>query len=167
MSEPVAVVDARGRPLGRATRRTAHAKGLLHRSVHVLLFDGRGRLFVQRRALSKELYPGKFAVSASGHVRFGENVRQAAARELAEELGVRGVKLVRIATILYSGPEENELCTYFKAVLPQGARLSPNRKELIPRDSRFLTWRQAAALGVRNIAPSLAMALSLHRKGRI
>ncbi|MEM3030557.1 MAG: NUDIX domain-containing protein [Candidatus Micrarchaeia archaeon] len=167
MAEVVAVVDERGRAVGRAARRTAHKKRLLHRSAHVLLFDSAGRLFVQRRALSKDLYPGKFAASASGHVRLGEGVRQAAARELAEELGLRGLKLIRIATILSSTPEENELCTYFKAVLPEGARASPNRKELILRDSRFLSWRQAAALNREKIAPSLAIALSLRRQGRV
>jgi len=167
VSEVVEVLDRRWKAIGRATRPAAHAKRLLHRSVHILLFDSLGRLFVQRRSLSKDLYPGKYAASASGHVRAGEPIRQAAARELSEELGLKGIRLTHIATLPSITPEERELCTYFRASLPKNASLRLNRKELIPEDSRFLSWKQAGAIAGRRRAPSLSIALRLHRQGRV
>ncbi len=41
------VVDERAEPVGRATRREVHARGLWHRAVHVHVFDSAGRVFLQ------------------------------------------------------------------------------------------------------------------------
>ena len=83
------IVDARNRVVGRARRADAHARGLRHRSVHVLLHDGAGRLFVQKRSASKDTNPGLWDTSAAGHVDAGETPLAAARRELDEELGIR------------------------------------------------------------------------------
>ena len=40
------VLDERGRVVGRATRRACHSNpALMHQAVHVLVFDGQGRLW--------------------------------------------------------------------------------------------------------------------------
>ena len=83
------VVDADNRVVGRAPRDVAHRDGLLHRSVHLLLLDGAGRVFVQRRSDTKDTNPGLWDSSAAGHVDSGESPLAAAVRELREELGVR------------------------------------------------------------------------------
>ncbi|WP_372450545.1 NUDIX domain-containing protein [Streptomyces tagetis] len=51
--------------------------------------DGRGRVLVLRRAGHLARYPGRHEVGVGGAVRVGESYEEAAARELAEELGVR------------------------------------------------------------------------------
>ena len=84
------IVDGSNRVIGRAPRDVVHREGRLHRSVHVLLLDGRGRVFVQRRSLAKDTNPGLWDTSAAGHVDSGEGCLEAARRELHEELGVRG-----------------------------------------------------------------------------
>jgi 8-oxo-dGTP pyrophosphatase MutT (NUDIX family) len=86
--EEVDVVDAHDNVVGKAKREEAHRKGLLHRVVFVMLFDADGRLYVQQRSLKKDLYPGFFEGSLSGHVLSGESFQEAAERELHEELGV-------------------------------------------------------------------------------
>ncbi|MCX6708281.1 MAG: NUDIX domain-containing protein [Candidatus Woesearchaeota archaeon] len=86
--EEVDVVDAHDNVVGKAKREEAHRKGLLHRVVFVMLFDADGRLYVQQRSLKKDLYPGFFEGSLSGHVLSGESYMEAAERELHEELGV-------------------------------------------------------------------------------
>ena len=83
------VVDADNRVVGRAPRDVAHRDGLMHRSVHLLLLDGAGRVFVQRRSDTKDTNPGLWDSSAAGHVDSGESPLAAAVRELREELGVR------------------------------------------------------------------------------
>lgn len=83
------VVDAEDRVVGRAPRAEVHAKGLWHRAVHVLLFDRAGRVFLQKRSMRKDLSPGCWDSSCSGHLDSGEAYDAAAVRELEEELGLR------------------------------------------------------------------------------
>ena len=81
------VVNERDEAVGRASRREVHARGLRHRAVHVLVFDRAGRLFLQKRSMKKDMSPGKWDSSSSGHLDAGEDYDAAAARELGEELG--------------------------------------------------------------------------------
>lgn len=83
------VVNERDEVVGRASRREVHARRLRHRAVHVLVFDRAGRLFLQKRSMKKDLSPGKWDSSSSGHLDAGEDYDAAAVRELGEELGWR------------------------------------------------------------------------------
>lgn len=83
------VVNARDEVVRRATRREVHALGLWHRAVHVLVFDAAGRLFLQKRSLQKDMSPGMWDSSCSGHLDAGEDYDAAAVRELGEEIGIR------------------------------------------------------------------------------
>jgi isopentenyldiphosphate isomerase len=82
------VVNGRDEPIGCATRREVHARGLLHRAVHVLVDDGGGKIFLQKRSMKKDTSPGRWDSSSSGHVDAGEGYDTAAVRELGEELGL-------------------------------------------------------------------------------
>ncbi|MCH8156700.1 MAG: NUDIX domain-containing protein [Nitrospinae bacterium] len=82
------VVDADDRVIGRASRREVHANGLMHRSVHILVFNSRGELFLQKRSPDKDENPGLWDTSAAGHVDSGEDYPASAQRELQEELGL-------------------------------------------------------------------------------
>jgi isopentenyl-diphosphate delta-isomerase len=82
------VVNERDEPVSRALRQEVHARGLLHRAVHVLVFDQHGRVFLQKRSMLKDTSPGLWDSSCSGHLDAGEEYDAAAIRELAEELGL-------------------------------------------------------------------------------
>lgn len=82
------VVDEDDNVVGYAPRSECHDKGLIHRSVYVIVINDRGEIFIQKRSLKKDLYPGYYACSASGHVEYGESYEEAARRELLEELGI-------------------------------------------------------------------------------
>jgi 8-oxo-dGTP pyrophosphatase MutT (NUDIX family) len=82
------VVNERDEVVGRATRREVHATGLWHRAVHILVFDAGGRVFLQKRSMLKDLSPGLWDSSCSGHLDAGEGYDAAAVRELGEEIGV-------------------------------------------------------------------------------
>ena len=82
------VVDEQDRVIGAAPRREVHARGLLHRAVHALVFDPSGRLLLQRRSATKDTFPNRWAASASGHVDRDEDYDTAMVRELGEEIGV-------------------------------------------------------------------------------
>jgi isopentenyldiphosphate isomerase len=82
------VVNEHDETVGRATRREVHARGLWHRAVHVLVFDATGRVFLQKRSMAKDLSPGLWDSSCSGHLDSGEDYDAAASRELGEEIGI-------------------------------------------------------------------------------
>ncbi|HWD94704.1 MAG TPA: NUDIX domain-containing protein [Verrucomicrobiae bacterium] len=83
------VVDERDEVIGRKPRSEVHRLGLLHRAVHVLVFNARGQIFLQKRSMKKDRQPGLWDSSASGHVDSGEDYDTTAVREVGEEIGLR------------------------------------------------------------------------------
>ncbi|MEX0331957.1 MAG: NUDIX domain-containing protein [Puniceicoccaceae bacterium] len=93
------VVDNADRVVGVARRADVHAKGLLHRAVHILVLRKDGAIFLQQRSMEKDSHPGKWDSSASGHLDSGEGYAEAAVRELREELGVEVDDLIEIGRL--------------------------------------------------------------------
>src|SRR5436853_3949962 len=88
MSEEIFdVVNERDEVIGQERRSEVHRLGLQHRAVHVLVFNGRGEVFLQKRSMNKDTFPGAWDSSASGHLNTGETYDACAVRELREELG--------------------------------------------------------------------------------
>ena len=83
------VVNDRDEVVGQKTRREVHALCLLHRAVHVLVFNSCGDLFHQKRSMKKDCFPGAWDSSASGHLDTGESYDACAVRELREEIGLQ------------------------------------------------------------------------------
>ena len=83
------VVDENDNIIAVRTRGEIHAECLMHRAVHILVFNSAGELFLQKRSLSKDEQPGKWDSSAAGHVDSGESYDDCARREIAEELGIK------------------------------------------------------------------------------
>lgn len=83
------VVDEHDRVTGQATRAEVHAGKLLHRAVHLFVYNKRGDLLLQKRSLLKDACPGLWDSSVSGHLNAGEDYPLAAVRELDEEMGIR------------------------------------------------------------------------------
>lgn len=93
MEEIFDVVDLADRVVGQAPRSQVHRERLLHRAVHVFLFNGKGEVFLQKRSAKKDMHPLHWDSSASGHLDAGENYHTAVYRECREELGVQGIRL--------------------------------------------------------------------------
>ena len=91
--EQVVIVDRENRPVGVAARWEMRAGGLPHRATYILIFNAAGELHVQRRTMTKDVYPGYLDPAAGGVVLAGESYEESAERELAEEMGIRGVAL--------------------------------------------------------------------------
>ncbi|MBI2813324.1 MAG: NUDIX domain-containing protein [Opitutae bacterium] len=83
------VVDESDRVTGQLPRREVHRLKLRHRAVHMLVVNRAGRMFLHKRSLRKDLFPGVWDSSAAGHVGAGEDYDGTALRELAEEIGCR------------------------------------------------------------------------------
>ena len=82
------VVNDRDEVIDRQPRREVHRLGLKHRATHVLVFNSRGEVFLQKRSMKKDRQPGVWDSSASGHVDSGEDYDTCAVRELREEIGL-------------------------------------------------------------------------------
>ena len=82
------VVDEHDRVIDQKPRGVVHREKLLHRAIHIFVFNKRGELFLQRRSRWKDAHPRRWDSSAAGHVNAGDDYDTTAPRELQEELGV-------------------------------------------------------------------------------
>ena len=82
------VVNDRNDVIGTAPRGEVHAKKLLHRAVHIFVFNKHGELWLQQRSHLKDVHPLAWDSSAAGHLDSGETYSASASRELKEEIGI-------------------------------------------------------------------------------
>lgn len=146
------VVDQEGRVLRLARREECHSDpSLLHRVVHVLVFDRAGRLYLQLRSRRKDIQPGKWDTSVGGHLRPGETEFEAAQRELAEELGIQGAPLEFLYQYIMRSPVETEWVATYKTVWEGEIRPDPGEIE----NGRFWSGEEIrAALGRGGFTPN-------------
>lgn len=102
------VVNERDEVIAPQPRSEVHRLGLRHRAVHVLVFNARGDIFLQKRSLKKDRQPGVWDSSASGHLASGENYDAAAVRELHEELGCEPARPLERLFKLDAGEETDQ-----------------------------------------------------------
>lgn len=93
--EAVDIVNKNGEVIGKATRSQVYKEGLLHPAVSIIVVNKKGQIFIQRRS-PKKILPLYWDISASEHVKSGEDYKSAALRGLEEELSiVASIKLLR------------------------------------------------------------------------
>jgi len=145
--ENVVLVDDDDNEIGVAPKSTVHTDSTpLHRAFSVFLFNPRGELLLQRRALTKKTWPGVWSNSCCGHPRPGEAYIEAARRRLAEELGITDVELKPgIPSFRYraelDGVVENEICPVFLGYSSQEP--IPNSQEVA--EVSWIDWEEFIA----------------------
>ena len=127
--EKLEVVDEDGNVIGLAARAELHRDpSLIHRVVHVLLFNRSGELLLQKRSMKKDTAPGKWDTSVGGHISPGEDDLAAALREMEEELGIAGCELRYLYRYLYLNDHESELVSTFSCICEK--RIAFNKEEI-------------------------------------
>ncbi|MDP4203295.1 MAG: NUDIX domain-containing protein [Bacteroidota bacterium] len=117
MDEIFPLVDEQGNVIGKATRKECHGGTFwLHPVVHLHIFNSKGELFLQKRAMTKDTQPGKWDTAVGGHVDYGEDVETALNREAFEELGVTGFTSSVVARYVWQSAVEKELVNAFRTV---------------------------------------------------
>jgi isopentenyldiphosphate isomerase len=102
------LVDRTGAPAGQATRAECHGNPrLIHLVIHLHVFDPAGRLYLQKRASTKDTNPGLWDTSVGGHVMAREPVETALLREAREELGIDASAAVYLYHMLNEGSFES------------------------------------------------------------
>lgn len=136
------VVDENDNILGYKTRGRCHRdKLLIHRAVGIAIMNKRGAVLLQKRSQYKDLYPGLYALSASGHVDKGETYEETAKRELLEELGISFVPQFR-ETFTIKTEEEAEMIALFTLI--SSGPFIMNREEI--DELKFFTKKEVAKI---------------------
>lgn len=108
MEELVILVDHEDRETGVMEKIQAHREALLHRAFSVFVFNSKGELMLQQRAMGKYHSPGLWTNTCCSHPRPGEDTETAAHRRLQEEMGF-DCSLTKIFHFTYKAPFDNNL----------------------------------------------------------
>ena len=112
------IVDKDGNSIGKALRSVCHdgKSMLLHPVVHLHLFNNGGKLYLQKRAETKDIQPGKWDTSVGGHVGLDETPPEALAREAFEELGLKEFVPRFLGRYIWESSREKELVNSYSTV---------------------------------------------------
>ena len=127
------LVNDNGEVIGKATRKECHSGSfLLHPVVHLHVFNSRKELYLQKRALNKDIQPGKWDTSVGGHIDYGEEVLVALKREVREELGITDFEPTYIKSYKFVSTREAEYVNCFYTfydgpIIPDPVEISEGR----------------------------------------
>ena len=88
MPEYVVLVDNKDNQIGLMEKQAAHVNPTLHRAFSIFVFNSKGEMLLQQRALTKYHTPGLWTNTCCSHPRDGESLQQATKRRLMEEMGM-------------------------------------------------------------------------------
>ena len=157
--EMFCVVDAQDRVIGSESRDLVHVNNLRHRAIHVLIFNQRGEVFLQKRSIWKDTHPGKWDSSTAGHVDAGESYEESARRELREELGVE-CPIEKVGKLPCSAATGWEFIEVFRGIHEGPFRLAPMELEtgaFFPLD-KIRAWLERSR---EDFSPVFAMCLGI------
>lgn len=106
--EKVILVDEQDRQIATMEKIEAHEKALLHRAFSIFIFNDRGEMMLQRRALSKYHSPGLWTNSCCSHPRPGESLEKATERRILEEMGLQ-CKMHEVFSFIYKATFDHGL----------------------------------------------------------
>lgn len=90
MDELLDILDENGNLTGTtAFKSEAHRLGLFHATIHVWLYTIDEKVLLQKRASTKKVFPNLWDISVAGHIGAGEEIFDAAIREVYEEIGLK------------------------------------------------------------------------------
>jgi isopentenyl-diphosphate delta-isomerase type 1 len=138
MSERIQIVDKNDQIIGSATREEAWAKGLYHRTIHIIIRDDNGKVLLQKRSSQKKLYPDRWTSAVSGHVDEGETSELSASRELIEEIGI-DIPLEYLGKFTFNHKDGDKIINQFNRVF-QGEVSPTTAFTLEPEEVSDTKW---------------------------
>lgn len=115
--EYLEIVNEKGEIIGSAQRSEIHGNpSLMHKVVHILVFNRKGDLLLQKRSKNKDVAPGKWDTSVGGHVEAGEDLLGSCKREMLEELGITEFEPEYLYSYIHRNNYESELVSTYLCV---------------------------------------------------
>ena len=152
------VIDEQDNVLGVKSSEEIHKKGLLHRALHILVFNSAGELYVRERSPRLELYPGVWTTSVGEHVFVDETYEETAHRALREFLGLE-TPLSSVGETRVHDSIENELV----AVYASDADEIPHLNKDHSAEGHYLALADVQAIiSQGKTTPHLAAAVQLY-----
>ena len=112
--EVVLLVDQENNPIGSTTRREMRTNHLLHRSTFIYVLNPEGKLYVQMRTDTKDVYPSYYDPATGGVISASDPSDEISARrELQEELGIHPEELNFHFNYFYNCNENPVWCAVF------------------------------------------------------
>ncbi len=149
MSKPIQIVDEDDQPIAQATKQGAWDKGLRHRVIRIMIENDDGQVLLQHRSPKKDIFPDCRDNSAAGHVDAGEDYKQAALRELQEELGLDGIDIQEVRKYVSDETWRNHRLKRFTTVYKAHANVDVATLKLEEGkvdDARWFTISEVRAL---------------------
>ena len=109
--QQVILVDEQDTPIGTMEKMEAHHKGCLHRAFSVFIFNTKGEMLLQQRAMNKYHSSGLWTNACCSHPQPGEDTSVAAKRRLNEEMGFE-TEIEKVFDFVYAADLENGLKEY-------------------------------------------------------
>lgn len=107
------LVDRYDKVISPITRKKAHSnKANIHRAIGIFITNELGQILMQQRSLEKDMNPGEWSYSVGGHVTFGQTYKQAASKELREELGIKAQPKFIVKTLIIMEMETEQTSLY-------------------------------------------------------
>jgi isopentenyl-diphosphate delta-isomerase len=107
----VILVDEQDNECGKEEKMKAHTTGLLHRAFSIFIFNSKGQMLLQQRALNKYHSGGLWTNTCCSHPSPGEEIEKAALRRLQEEMGFQ-TGIHKIFDFVYKAGFDNGLTEY-------------------------------------------------------
>ncbi|PIT89294.1 MAG: hypothetical protein COU27_01110 [Candidatus Levybacteria bacterium CG10_big_fil_rev_8_21_14_0_10_36_7] len=158
--ELLEIFDGKGKKLGVASRKASHKLHLIDKVAHVFVFNSKGELFLQKRAMNKDVFPGYYAPSASGHFELNETPLQAAKRETKEEMGINAEKIKHLGCFKCVTPEMGEWIHVFMLVTNEPIKI--NESEI--SEAKFFSIKELSRIDKKVLIPALKKELKLYLK---
>jgi len=139
------LVDEKNQPLGVMEKMEVHQKALLHRAFSVFIFNSKGEMLLQRRAIKKYHSGGLWTNACCSHPYLDETPVQAAQRRMQEELGFV-TDLEPAFDFIYKAQLDNDLTEHEYDHVLIGVfdgKIEPNEDEV--GDYRYLAMDELKA----------------------
>ena len=110
MDELIDILNPEGKSTGKtALKSEAHKNGWFHATAHIWFFTSDEKILLQKRALTKKVFPGIWDISVAGHIGAGEEILEGAKREVFEEIGLilEDKDFIKIGTRIHQVNHEN------------------------------------------------------------
>ncbi len=109
--DKVILVNEHDDMVGIMDKMEAHKQGLLHRAFSIFIFNSKGEMLLQQRAITKYHSGGLWTNACCSHPMPGEKTNEAAVRRLQEELGFE-TPLEKVFDFVYKAEFDNGLTEY-------------------------------------------------------